>query len=425
MNPTLVTAFALTVLLQVEPTTSLDDLLRSMDDGAPPPTKVEDDVAAAAALRIEPDVEPGQLTQLAALASVGQAPARHVLAVRLMDVVAERREASATAARLLAALPAEVLLSKTTRPEVVAGLIELVDVAFAQEDAALGVIAADLLGRWAPPTTVSSLLSAWAEVPECVDQAHALIARLPDNTAAAPAELVRALRDLPEDGGAWSQPLGGVARQLASSSPEAADVLLEWTRDARLGPSAAWLVGLGGVDLRDERRRDAARQVVLELVEYPGDPVIASAALRAAAGLMLDEVLPMLPALTLQGPVMVRVASIDGLRALAYKDAPTVDLLITLLSDPAPEVVVAAHAALCEKTGERFPGVAEAWTLWRDRVTLPEGPEEGMEAWLADRRTTVGMLRRHALKQAGRALRQARAEEQQALRRLLAADELR
>lgn len=386
---------ALIVLLQV-PSQRVEEVLRRIEEGAPP-EHVSRELGRAAVERVRPDIDAQTLDGLAHIARAGDAQA--LLAERLVGILAQSGPAAERAVCLLAGLPAEDL--PPAWPADVP-LYPLVDLATGEDEAA-ALAAAGLVGRWAAPQDVTALLDAWVE--EQQDRARALLAVLPENRRATPAEWIHAIAErwYPPTT-SWLVDLSAAARQLALRDVAAADAALEKAGMGSFGPAGATLRAVGGVPLDDPERWDRARSLIGGIIEAAAheaaavEPTILEAAIRAATDLYLPELPPSLPSFVLPNyPTGARVAAIEALKTLTYRSGPTIDVLIDLLDDSDGLVASTAGEVLRAKSGKRMPGRKPLWERWRASVELPDGPPgESAEAWLEKIRVSQASVRRFA-----------------------------
>lgn len=372
------------LLLQV---VTLDDVLRGLEEGAPPPAPLPAPLAAEAVSRIEADAGATlDAARLARLIEVARSSPRTAqpLAKALVGVVGHGGELAEVAVPVLAAAP-RASLPAAVPPAVVDRLVERLE---ADDAGAPG--AARLLGRWAPPARLSALLQAWQAEPAARARcAEALLGELPAN-AAPPAALLRTLQELGEGEGlaAWTRPLGAAAFELTRRDPDAA---LEVVALGERGPCGAFLHGLGGVGLASAERWERARAVLADHLEarLTLPPVVVAATVRGATALLLDELLPLLQPMVMESPSpAIRVAAVEALAALGYRDRPTIDCLVALLEDRDREVAAAAYDVLRLKSGQTLPARKALWASWRATAELPEEPPDGAQERLAAQRRT-------------------------------------
>lgn len=369
---------------------TLDDVLTALADGEPLPPVVSTDLGREAAERITPSTDLEDLEQLAGLARAGQAWAP--LARALLPVVAGDEGTSNRALELLGEVPAQAL-PPTAPPAVIE---RLVSVSVHDEPGAL--VAARLLGRWAPPDVAGALLETWAADGD--ERAGVLVGQLAANRRGEPCEWIAVIAALPAVDVPWGEPLAQLARELGRRSLPAADAVLEAVEAGDHGPGAALLRAVGCVPLDDPARWERAREVVAAHLaphvdpDEPLGPELA-AAVRAATDLLLDDLPPLLPALARDPRPAVRVAAVQALLPLGRRDAPTIGLLIELLDDPDGVVAAAAFRVLSKKSGERFPARKALWERWRDRADLPTpGADADLGEWLDELRRAEGLRRR-------------------------------
>lgn len=390
-------AIGCVLLLQVNGGPQLDELLRRMEQGASPPPAVSPDVGRAAAARITPHADEPLLERCILLARLARQ--EQALTPVLLDVIAARGPGAGRATVTLVARGDDL------PREVPAALIDTLAELTASDDDPVAVSAAELIGRWGSPGVVSDLLDACAAAGAAgAPRVRALIAGVAANHQASAARWIETIAARTSGDEPWLDALGAFVRDLAARDVEAAEHVVQSARSGSLGPGAVFLRGLGGVGLDDRERFEAARSVLTEyLVAAAEDPgalpaATAAAAVHAAADLLLAELPPLVPALVLAPrPRALRVAAIQALARVGYRDQPTIDLLIPLLADPDREVAAAAHDVLKLKTGQRMAGRETLWLRWRDGARLPDAPPGGRDAWLAEQREIqVAGRRRHA-----------------------------
>lgn len=385
-SPTL----GLVILLQLT-TTTLDDALRSLENGRVPAV-VPKHVGREAASRIQPDVEDPQLVhRLARVARQGKA--QRELADALLRVATAPGGAPCASAALteLASVPPAELdrvaatLSSETVHELLGSIAELDD------GPAAGCIV--LLARAAEPFALAELLAEWTAAPKHHPRATRLLEHLARHRA--PAECVQALAsldvELPPE--LWG-PAGESLKALVGREPAAADVALQCAGSGEWGPGGAVVRSLGGVWLDDEARWTAAASALTPILHEASDdpggvrPELIAAAIAAAGDLLLPGIVPLVDWFALHGPsTAVRVAAVRTTAQVGYGDAATIDLLIRLMTDQDALVASAAYAALQRKSGQRaIPMRAEMWHAWRATVELPrEAPTPADERLAAER----------------------------------------
>ena len=264
-----------------------------------------------------------------------------------------------------------------------------------------------LLSPVLPPRALGRLLARWDD-PEAPGLAALLLDSLrwslsPGETYAALAR-ARLSAELIE-------PLGAaLARLVAEGASEVALRHVELERWGQGSPVLASLVGL------PPRRWDEVRRQVLDQLPRGGDAHRA-AALEVATASLLPEALAdarQLAADPARAP-RLRRAGLRALVELGYRDAPTLELLVSLLSDAEPSVAGAAHAALLRKGGARLPARPEAWRRWLSAQALPPGPPADRWERLAQQRALrIRLDRRRAEEEAEAAREEAEAAREEA-----------
>lgn len=386
------------VALLPQVVTTLEEGLELLEQGAEP-TRVLAPAGVAAARAIEPLADdPEHLRRLAHLARLGKAHAD--LASALGEVVAARGPCLTVALAELGALP---------RPELDAAAARLsaesIDVLLGairdDEDPAAVRGAIALLVPRLPALTLADSLQTWAYDERDVPKAVALLEQL--HRAAEPMECYTAVANVDLPPTLW--PVTAVAlRALLQRDPRVADVALEHASQGTWGPGCAVLHSLGGLWLDDEERLARATSIIDSLLAEIAEggtagipPDAVSATITAGGDLLVPSVVPLLPALARDGNTAIRVAAINAMPKVCYRDAPTIDLLISLLGDPSAEVAVAAYEALRRKSGQtKLPMRVEMWTRWRESTELPAtAPEQDVATRLeADRRLRAASARR-------------------------------
>jgi len=202
------------------------------------------------------------------------------------------------------------------------------------------------------PAALSATLRGFARAPDAASAYDALVWLEVDDLALAE-EAGRSLRILVERGA------------IASA--------LEALQQQRWGPGGAVLRSLSALP---PENWDMVRQVVLLFLDNVEEPALLLAALDCGATLRFDEVLPLADLLARESNrAELRVAAIDAIAQVGYRDAPTMDLLIGLLEADTSAVRESAYKALCRKSGARGLSPEPAiWQLWRRRTALPDEP---------------------------------------------------
>lgn len=351
-------------------------------------TEVPPDVAREAVSAITPDLPPEELIELVAIARLGEEPDE--LWTALVPVVVGRGASSREAVVALTQLATRTLRPGERPPPALPPEALEVGAELAREDEEdrVAEAAAILVLPRSTPDDAAALLDAWTHA-GAARRVTALLGAL--HRINDPAAIVRHLvaRDLDA---AFARPLADALKRLARD-PATADELLQAVSSGVLGPEAAHLRALGGVSLSDEERWQRASELVLgviyaveqDLAAVPVDET--AAAVEAAAELYLPQLLPLLPHLALHGRgTAVRVAALEAIGRVGYRDAPTIDLLIGLLEDRDGPVARAAYGALVKRSRYRAEHRKEHWVVWRATVTLPDEPPQSDEERMTEQR---------------------------------------
>lgn len=404
MTSVLASLILVTVFPQV--VTSVEQGLELLEQGIEP-DRVRGPVARDAAAAIEPLADDLELTRrLARLARLGNA--HDDLAVALGKILAERGPCMHLAIAELGTLPEPALNAAAGRLSA-----ESIDVVLAtirdEEDSAavLGGIA--LVLPRLPASALAESLQGWALDERDHPKALQVLGHL--DRCAEPAEVYSAVAnlDLPAT---LREPTGAALRALLRRDPRVADTALELASQGQWGPGCSVLLSLGGLFLDDEERITRAASIVDSLLAEvaeggtSGIPADAIAAATTVAGdLFNPSIVPLLSGFARTGDPIVRVAAIRAIPKVCYRDAPTIDLLIELLSDPNSAVANAAYESLQRKSGQsKIPMVVDMWTRWRASVQLPAtAPETNASTRLeADRKSRGAADRRARERNSGR-----------------------
>lgn len=361
----------LTLLVFAAPIETLGQALEVVAEGEPL-GRVPGPVALEAVAAIRPDTEADDLEKLVQVAKAGGATRE--LRDALMRLVYDQGQATRAALVALQALPEDVL-SAPGAPKAPPTLEPvLYQLALSEELTVAGMafrLVVPLLGEDALVAAV-----------EQADEGRArLFLRLAADTTAPPAAVVDRLlaADLRPGLG---EATGELLRALVHREAKAADALLDRVSGGDLGFEACGLRAVGGVRLSDAARAERAASILqvylaeltADLQAYP--PGVVAATVTASTEQFLPDVLPLLPGVAQSGPgTAARVAAIRAIAQIGYRDAPTVDLLLTLLADKDTVVSSAAWLALRKKTSQDLPNRLERWKAWRERTDLPAAPK--------------------------------------------------
>lgn len=375
---------ALLVAIFLAPVTTLAEAREQFARGEPrDPVPV--DVAREAAEAIPSGTSAEDLEELAAIARAGGAlPELGLGLARVIEDGGFLRNVAILQLSRLAERP-------TLSPQ---GLRTVLDAGL-EEDDEVALAAAAVAFPQASPADAVELITEWY----VADLSARVTAGLPLlRSVREPLEVTRSLVELGLPA-IYGTPLAELLRGLAQD-PTVADHLLEVVSSGAAGPQGAYLRALGGVSLADEARWHRASELVVsflvaadeDMASEAAAPDVLAAAVGAGADLFVPELLRYLPQLAAPGPRPdVRIAALEAVAKVGYRDGPTIDLLIDLLEDPDREVAIQAHATLVRKSGYRAAHRKELWTTWRKRLTLPDAPPlDDAERMAEQRRIRLG-----------------------------------
>lgn len=366
----------LVVLFPQVSVVTVDDALRVTREGGSLPA-MSRAFGREAAKRLDPRLELDDVEALTRIAR--QAKALPELGVGLAALLADGDEKLFSySVGELASLPAEVRDAAALKPHAIERLLE----AAHAQDPEFAAAAVVLLMPRAQRSSILELFDEWAVQTAMHGRARHLlkqVARAPQ-----PADLFVELagrtvhRELRAD-------VAAALRALAGRDSACVDAALEMVASGELGAGGEVIRALGAVRFSDEKRWEAAAQLLEGLLAEVEDDLLAldgdvlASTLAASGELLVPAVVPLLPSLALHAasPDVVRAAALEAMGRVCYRDAPTIDLMIGLLDDKSPAVASAAYEALRRRSGQSsLPQRSAMWVQWREQTVLPEQSED-------------------------------------------------
>lgn len=370
--------------------TNLSDALEALEANEPL-GKISLRVGLAATRRIRSTTEDEQLERLVKIAQAGRA--QRALGQALVVHIGERGAGQRVAVRALAAFPERLRHDLTERPPKLwtFNLKRLLERTLtpATDGAVL-----TLLVPHASVELLSRLYRRWRETSPA--RAELLLSRLGGCRPAQRARVLELLTRFPP-AAAHLAALVATCRALARDLAIGTTMVTAAER-GDLGPHDVFLHVLGAVPPSLWKR---ATRVTLghltdleEEAESAEEQARLAAAVLTAAQLRCPDVLDRLPLLlSSPTPSRIRIAAVQALALVAYRDGPTIDRLIKLLGDADPAVAEAAYGSLKRKAAVRLklPMRPDVWQAWRRSQKLPDQAPEPVEERLAKQRSLLAV----------------------------------